>query len=63
MDSTALYLEMVPILALSDKGVKATLITVLRVVDTLEINRKILIREIPTIKNKNMIPDIKKFTG
>lgn len=54
---------MVPILALSDKGVKATLITVLRVVDTLEINRKILIREIPTIKNKNMIPDIKKFTG
>lgn len=63
VDSTVLYLEMMPILALSDKDVKATLITTLRVVNTLEINRKILIREIPTIKNENMISDIKKFTG
>lgn len=45
------------ILTLSGKDIKATVITILQVVNIVEINGKVLIRGTKTIKNKNMISD------
>ena len=48
---------MMHILTLSEKDIKATIITILQAVNILEINGMILIKETKTIKNKNTISD------